>query len=255
MRSEFGCLEEKGDPRTKDEDIQLPKQSQNGPRARSQAPLQLSATSSTSLAACSPPAYTADDRGFLFAPNESPASYSPPAPSPPSPAQSPTHEEPQSPSTRDSRSTSFTFLDPMTPIFPLRRQSYITLNGRRSSRSQAARRVVSHAAKKPDGHIPRPPNCFLLYRSWVRQQQKLAGANGSDTAGKKNEQSTSSYFLLGVIAADRVRSAEVSVIVGTLWEDLPEEKKEIFRAEARRLKEEHMVSTSSFFCFFRVQHV
>jgi hypothetical protein len=32
------------------------------------------------------------------------------------------------------------------------------------------------------------------------------------------------------------------VIVGTLWEDLPEEKKEIFRAEARRLKEEHMVS-------------
>jgi hypothetical protein len=36
---------------------------------------------------------------------------------------------------------------------------------------------------------------------------------------------------------------EVSVIVGTLWEDLPEEKKEIFRAEARRLKEEHMVSS------------
>lgn len=36
--------------------------------------------------------------------------------------------------------------------------------------------------------------------------------------------------------------ADVSVIVGTLWEDLPEEKKEIFRAEARRLKEEHMVS-------------
>ena len=35
---------------------------------------------------------------------------------------------------------------------------------------------------------------------------------------------------------------DVSVIVGTLWEDLPEEKKEIFRAEARRLKEEHMVS-------------
>lgn len=31
------------------------------------------------------------------------------------------------------------------------------------------------------------------------------------------------------------------MIVGTLWEDLPEEKKEIFRAEARRLKEEHMV--------------
>jgi len=38
--------------------------------------------------------------------------------------------------------------------------------------------------------------------------------------------------------------SEVSVIVGTLWEDLPEEKKEIFRAEARRLKEEHMVSFS-----------
>ena len=40
--------------------------------------------------------------------------------------------------------------------------------------------------------------------------------------------------------------SEVSVIVGTLWEDLPEEKKEIFRAEARRLKEEHMVSSLAF---------
>ncbi|KAF9508202.1 hypothetical protein BS47DRAFT_1303063 [Hydnum rufescens UP504] len=121
------------------------------------------------------------------------------------------------------RTSSFTFLEPLTsttPIFPLRRQSHITLNGRRSSRSQAARRVVSHAAKKPDGHIPRPPNCFLLYRSWVRQQNKLHGKS-SDGTHKKNEQN-------------------VSVIVGTLWEDLPEEKKEIFRAEARRLKEEHM---------------
>ncbi|KAF8324926.1 high mobility group box domain-containing protein, partial [Cantharellus anzutake] len=67
-------------------------------------------------------------------------------------------------------------------------------------------------------HIPRPPNCFLLYRSWVRQQNKLYGKGDHQ---KKNEQN-------------------VSVIVGTLWEDLPEEKKEIFRAEARRLKEEHM---------------
>lgn len=41
-------------------------------------------------------------------------------------------------------------------------------------------------------------------------------------------------------------TVEVSVIVGTLWEDLPEEKKEIFRAEARRLKEEHMVSWCPF---------
>jgi len=89
------------------------------------------------------------------------------------------------------RSNGFTFLEPLTgqtPIFPLRRQSHITMGGRRSSRSQAARRVVSHAAKKPDGHIPRPPNCFLLYRSWVRAQNKLNSTRDGEQ-GKKNEQS------------------------------------------------------------------
>lgn len=56
---------------------------------------------------------------------------------------------------------------------------------------------MSHAAKKPDGHIPRPPNCFLLYRSWVRAQNKLNSARDGE-AGKKNEQSEFffSFFLL-----------------------------------------------------------
>lgn len=55
---------------------------------------------------------------------------------------------------------------------------------RRGSRTQAARRATSHAAKKPEGHIPRPPNCFLLYRSWARKQKIQKGSDGN-----KNEQS------------------------------------------------------------------
>ncbi|KDQ11153.1 hypothetical protein BOTBODRAFT_114819, partial [Botryobasidium botryosum FD-172 SS1] len=86
---------------------------------------------------------------------------------------------------------------------------------RRNSRPRANRRTTSHAAKKPEGHIPRPPNCFLLYRSWVRQNkmQKIV-------EGRKNEQN-------------------VSVIVGQLWDDLPEHHKDVFRRQAAIMKAEH----------------
>lgn len=156
-------------------------------------------------------------RNFLFQPNLDAGSFSPVFESYDEPTQSPLEpgdpvfispltiapdQQPQSSQQSQQihqypsrRTSSLTFLEPMTPIFPLRRQSHITLGGRRSSRSQAARRVVSHAAKKPDGHIPRPPNCFLLYRSWIRQQNKLHG-KGNDASGKKNEQSMFEAFFL-----------------------------------------------------------
>ncbi|KDQ11170.1 hypothetical protein BOTBODRAFT_114822, partial [Botryobasidium botryosum FD-172 SS1] len=95
--------------------------------------------------------------------------------------------------------------------------STLDLGLRRNSRARVSRRATSHSAKKPEGHIPRPPNCFLLYRSWVRQHKMKQMSDG-----KKNEQN-------------------VSVIVGELWESLPEEKKDIFRRQAQIIKAAHQL--------------
>lgn len=91
---------------------------------------------------------------------------------------------------------------------------------------------ASHTIKKPDGHIPRPPNCFILYRSWARKQK--LNVSGSS----KNEQSTC-HRNVAYMSYTHLFITEVSKILGTLWAELPESTKDIFRQQAEVAKQAH----------------
>lgn len=73
----------------------------------------------------------------------------------------------------------------------------------------------SHAKKKKEGHIPRPQNCWVLFRRHA--------------------------FANNLVPKDRgvIDAAELSRIIGHMWNCLPEDEKEEWREEARRQAAEH----------------
>ncbi|KAG8921719.1 hypothetical protein FRC01_000106 [Tulasnella sp. 417] len=107
-------------------------------------------------------------------------------------------------------------------------------------------RNTSHTAKKPEGHIKRPPNCFLLFRSHVkesgiripdalkpiikeklREKRKVQKSNGEDDDESDDDDDND----------DDEQS--VSKISGILWDFLPAAEKSFFRARAAHAKAMH----------------
>ncbi|CCM01306.1 uncharacterized protein FIBRA_03355 [Fibroporia radiculosa] len=72
----------------------------------------------------------------------------------------------------------------------------------------------SHSRKKQPDHVPRPPNAFMLFRSelWAKEKIKKTVVNDH---------------------------REISRIAGSLWRDLPEEKRDVYRRRADQVKDRH----------------
>ncbi|KAI0338072.1 hypothetical protein BDW22DRAFT_1338667, partial [Trametopsis cervina] len=71
-----------------------------------------------------------------------------------------------------------------------------------------------HAKKKPDNHIPRPPNAFILFRSSFIKNQHVS----SDV---------------------ETNHSTLSKIIGLTWQNLPAEERQIWHAKAKIALEEH----------------
>ncbi|KAJ7207331.1 hypothetical protein B0H12DRAFT_1158928 [Mycena haematopus] len=71
-----------------------------------------------------------------------------------------------------------------------------------------------HSRKQPEGHIPRPPNAFILFRSsFVRSQRVSPDVETNPTT--------------------------ISKIIGLTWKSLPADERRVWYARARQAVEEH----------------
>jgi hypothetical protein len=71
-----------------------------------------------------------------------------------------------------------------------------------------------HSRKQPDGHIPRPPNAFILFRSsFIRSQRVSPDVETSHST--------------------------LSKIIGLTWQNLPADERRVWHAKARQAVEEH----------------
>ncbi|TFK35313.1 hypothetical protein BDQ12DRAFT_726063 [Crucibulum laeve] len=77
-----------------------------------------------------------------------------------------------------------------------------------------APRRQPHSKKKPDNHIPRPPNAFILFRS---------------------------SFIKGQHVSTEVETnhSTLSKIIGLTWQNLPEEERQVWHAKAKTALDEH----------------
>ncbi|PFH47764.1 hypothetical protein AMATHDRAFT_123355, partial [Amanita thiersii Skay4041] len=71
-----------------------------------------------------------------------------------------------------------------------------------------------HSKKKPENHIPRPPNAFILFRSSFIKSQHVS-------AGVETNHST------------------LSKIIGMTWQNLPEDERQAWHAKAKIALDEH----------------
>ncbi|KAF7369872.1 hypothetical protein MSAN_00616300 [Mycena sanguinolenta] len=73
---------------------------------------------------------------------------------------------------------------------------------------------AKHSRKQPEGHIPRPPNAFILFRSsFVRNQLVSPDVETNPTT--------------------------ISKIIGLTWKNLPADERRVWYAKAREAVEEH----------------
>ncbi|EKM77877.1 hypothetical protein AGABI1DRAFT_60798 [Agaricus bisporus var. burnettii JB137-S8] len=79
--------------------------------------------------------------------------------------------------------------------------------------SPASRRPA-HSKKKPENHIPRPPNAFILFRSSFIKSQHVS------TEVETNH-------------------STLSKIIGLTWQNLPEQERQVWHAKAKAALEEH----------------
>lgn len=71
-----------------------------------------------------------------------------------------------------------------------------------------------HGKKRPDNHIPRPPNAFILFRSSFIKSQHVS------TEVETNH-------------------STLSKIIGLTWQNLPNEERQIWHAKAKAALDEH----------------
>ena len=83
-----------------------------------------------------------------------------------------------------------------------------------ASEGGGAPRRAAHAKKKPENHIPRPPNAFILFRSSFIKNQHV-------TSQVETNHST------------------LSKIIGLTWQNLPHEERQVWHAKAKVALEEH----------------
>ena len=75
-------------------------------------------------------------------------------------------------------------------------------------------RRQAHTKKKPENHIPRPPNAFILFRSSFIKSQHVS------TEVETNH-------------------STLSKIIGLTWQNLPEEERQLWHSKAREALDEH----------------
>jgi len=78
----------------------------------------------------------------------------------------------------------------------------------------SAGRRPAHSKKKPENHIPRPPNAFILFRSSFIKSQHVS------TEVETNH-------------------STLSKIIGLTWQNLPHEERQVWHAKAKAALEEH----------------
>ncbi|KAJ2919740.1 hypothetical protein MD484_g633, partial [Candolleomyces efflorescens] len=73
-----------------------------------------------------------------------------------------------------------------------------------------------HGRKKPENHIPRPPNAFILFRSaFIRSQHVSTGVETNHST--------------------------LSKIIGLTWQNLPNEERQIWHRKAKLAEEQHRI--------------
>ncbi|KAG9007402.1 hypothetical protein FRB93_007817 [Tulasnella sp. JGI-2019a] len=113
-------------------------------------------------------------------------------------------------------------------------------------------RNSSHTAKKPAGHIKRPPNCFLLFRSHVKEsgtripdelrpliKKRLADKKKKDRVKKGGADDDEEDTDDDDDEENDEDEQSVSKISGILWDFLPPKEKSFFRARAAHAKAQH----------------
>ncbi|KAH9916943.1 uncharacterized protein BXZ73DRAFT_53509 [Epithele typhae] len=78
----------------------------------------------------------------------------------------------------------------------------------------AKERRAAHAKKKPENHIPRPPNAFILFRSSFIKSQHVS-------------------------SEVETNHSTLSKIIGLTWQNLPNEERQVWHAKAKAALEEH----------------
>lgn len=107
--------------------------------------------------------------------------------------------------------TPITFYDPPSPEDPPSTGMLFPPTGEVLSPTRAR---SGHAKKKPENHIPRPPNAFILFRSSFIKNQHVS----SDV---------------------ETNHSTLSKIIGLTWQNLPPEERQIWHAKAKIALEEH----------------
>ena len=108
--------------------------------------------------------------------------------------------------------TPFTYNDPPTPISD--DGSSISDSSLFPPSSDSTAKKPAHSKKKPENHIPRPPNAFILFRSSFIKSQHVS------TEVETNH-------------------STLSKIIGLTWSNLPQEERQIWHAKAKAALEEH----------------
>jgi len=79
---------------------------------------------------------------------------------------------------------------------------------------ESSSRRPTHSKKRPDDHIPRPPNAFILFRSSFIKSQHVS-------TGVETNHST------------------LSKIIGLTWQNMPHDERQIWHAKAKKALEDH----------------
>ena len=80
--------------------------------------------------------------------------------------------------------------------------------------AECSSRRPTHSKKRPDDHIPRPPNAFILFRSSFIKNQHVS-------TGVETNHST------------------LSKIIGLTWQNMPHDERQIWHAKAKKALEDH----------------
>lgn len=109
--------------------------------------------------------------------------------------------------------TPITYNDPPTPISD--DGFCVTEGGLFPPPSECSTgRRPAHSKKKPDNHIPRPPNAFILFRSSFIKSQHVS------TEVETNH-------------------STLSKIIGLTWQNLPNEERQVWHAKAKTALDDH----------------
>ncbi|KZT04548.1 uncharacterized protein LAESUDRAFT_728044 [Laetiporus sulphureus 93-53] len=103
-----------------------------------------------------------------------------------------------------------TFNDPPSPVESIAESILFPS----TADTPAPSKRTTHSRKKPENHIPRPPNAFILFRSSFIKNQHVS-------------------------SEVETNHSTLSKIIGLTWQSLPHEERQIWHAKAKAALEEH----------------